>query len=137
MTISATIPVEYMAAANAELEALGHGSPNFSIPLRSGSEAAAHAGLHAWLDDWFVPALKALDYPGLVSKEDTGYEVNFQQHVQEEALEWSAPTLWFENPVNVGDQRTHDGTTWESLVHYNGWAPPVGWREVVARGYPD
>lgn len=137
MTVSATIPVEHMSAANAELEAAGHGATNFSVPLRSGSEAATHAGLHAWLDDWFVPALKALDYPGLVIKEEPGTGVNFEQHVQEQALEWSDQTLWFDNPIMTGDQRTYNGKTWESLIDYNVWQPPIGWREVVSEGYPE
>jgi hypothetical protein len=36
----------------------------------------------------------------------------------------------------IGDERLHDGTTWVSLIDYNVWEPPVGWREVVSEGYP-
>lgn len=33
--------------------------------------------------------------------------------------------------------RIHDGKTWISLINNNVWEPPVGWREVVAEGYPE
>lgn len=137
MTLSATIPVEHMDAANAELEAAGHGPGNFSVPLREGSEAATHAGLHAWDNPAFQAAIETLDYPGLVIRHDPGTTVNFQPHVQEQALEWSDPANWFENPVMTGDQRTFNGKTWESLTDYNVWQPPIGWREVVSEGYPE
>ena len=136
MTISASIPVEHMAVANADLEALGHGPSNFSVALRAGTAEATHAGLHAWNDDNFLADLQSLGYPGLVIRNEPGQQVNFEAHVQQQALEWSDPSNWFENPVMTGDQRTYNGKTWESLMDYNVWAPPIGWREVVASGYP-
>ena len=135
MTLSATIPVEHMDAANAELITMGHG-PCFSVPLRDGANAATHAGFHAWDDDALLTAVQSLDYPGLALRHDPGFEINFPAHVNEQALEWTDPATWFENPVMIGDQRTHDGKTWESLVDHNVWEPPVAWREVVADGYP-
>jgi hypothetical protein len=60
----------------------------------------------------------------------------FEAHTQEHALEWSDPTNWHENPVMKGDQRTHGGKLWESLIDYNVWEPPVAWREIVVDGYP-
>lgn len=141
MTISATIPVEHVNAANAKLDELGFGPNNFSIPLRDGAEAATHAGLHCWDNPEFLTALQSLSYTGLVIRptqedEDTN-EVMFGTHCTEQSLEWSDPTFWFENPVMTGDQREHGGKTWESLVDYNVWEPPVGWREVVSEGYPN
>lgn len=136
MTISASIPVEYMAAANAELEAAGHGPDNFSVPLRDGEGSATHAAFHSWDIPAFLASVQALDYPGLVIRYDPGDTVNFQTHCTAQALEWSDPTFWFENPVMKGDQRTHGSKLWESLVDYNVWEPPVGWREIVAEGYP-
>lgn len=50
--------------------------------------------------------------------------------------EWIEPTHWTQNPVMTGDQRVHNGKTWESLTDYNVWEPPIGWREVVDTGYP-
>ena len=136
MTFSATIPVAQMEAANAELEALGHG-PCFSVPLRNGNGPATHVGFHAWDDPVFEAAVEALSVPGLRIRKDPGTVVNFEQHVTDEALEWSDPTYWFENPVMTGDQRTKGGKLWESTMDYNVWEPGVsGWREVVAEGYP-
>lgn len=126
-----------MDAANVELEELGHGPGNFQVPLREGSESATHAGLHAWDDPRFEEALDSLDYPTLTIRKDPGFEVNFQQHTEDQALEWSDPTDWFDNPIMTGDQRTFDGKLWESLMDYNVWAPPIGWREVVENGYPE
>lgn len=141
MTISATIPVESVGAANAELDELGFGPSNFSVPLRDGAEGATHAGLHCWDNPAFLAALQSLSYPGLVVRPtqegESSEAVMFSTHCTEQTLEWSDPTLWFENPVMTGDQRTYGGKTWESLVDYNVWEPPVGWREVVAEGYPD
>lgn len=44
--------------------------------------------------------------------------------------------IWTKDPIMTGHKVTYDGKTWESLVDYNVWAPPIGWREVVAQGYP-
>jgi hypothetical protein len=59
MTISATIPVANLAAANAALEEAGFGPSNFSVPVYTGP-APTHATLHAWTDAAFEAALKAL-----------------------------------------------------------------------------
>lgn len=136
MTISASIPVEYMDAANAELDAGGFGATNFSVPVRSGTVAATHAAFHSWDDAAFLAAVQALDYPGLVVRYEPGPIVNFKAHCADRALEWSDPAKWFENPVMKDAERTKDGKTWVSLIDYNVWEPPVGWREVVSEGYP-
>lgn len=44
--------------------------------------------------------------------------------------------IWTKDPIMTGERVEYDGKTWESLVDYNVWAPPIGWREVVAQGYP-
>ena len=46
---SASIPAANMQAANAELEELGHGPNNFSVPAYDGPSPAV-ALLHAWGD---------------------------------------------------------------------------------------
>lgn len=138
MTISATIPVAFVGAANTELEGLGFGPDNFSIATRDGSAGATHAGLHHWnADDACGQAIQALDYVGLEVLVGQGATVNFQDHCDNQSLEWSDPADWFENPVMIGDQRTYGGKLWESLVDYNVWEPPIGWREIVSEGYPD
>lgn len=138
MPISATIPAAHVVAANAELEAAGFGPGNFSVPVRISGTAgeATHAGLHAWDDPALLAALQGLDYPGLTIRAEDHAEPNFAAHVAAQALDWSDPTFWFDNPVMTGHQRTHEGKTWESLTDFNVWEPPVAWREVVAVGYP-
>lgn len=133
---SATIPVEHMAAANAELEAQGHGPGNFSVPLRDGAAEATHAGLHAWGDPVFLAHVQALDYTGLVVTTGDNTAPNFEEHTQAQALEWGDQTEWFENPIMKGDERDHTGKTWVSLVDYNVWEPPIYYLEVVESGYP-
>lgn len=61
---SASIPVANMQAANAELEASGHGPNNFSIPAYSGEGNPSVALLHAWGDPEFEAAVAAI--PGVV-----------------------------------------------------------------------
>lgn len=133
---SATIPVEHMAAANAELEAQGHGPGNFSVPLRTGSAEATHAGLHAWGDPVFLAHVQALDYTGLEITTGDNTAPNFSTHVRARALERGGQTEWFADPIMKGDERTADGKTWESLIDWNVWPPPLGWREVVETGHP-
>ena len=135
MSISATIPVALMQAANDALNEQGFGPQNFSVAAKSSGESATHAGLHCWPYPAFEAALKALkdsgNFPGLtISSGD------FQAHATAQALEWSDPTNWTQNPVMKGAKRTYNGKTWESLLDFNVWTPPVGWREVVADGYP-
>jgi hypothetical protein len=69
MTISATIPVANMVAANAALEAQGFGPSNFSVPIYTGP-APTHATLHAWTDAAFEAAVKAL--PGVTWSDADG-----------------------------------------------------------------
>ena len=61
-----------------------------------------------------------------------------QRFVEQPAAAWSWDNivLWHANPIMSGDRRTYDGKTWESLLDYNVWQPPVGWREIVSEGYP-
>jgi hypothetical protein len=137
MTISAIIPIEYVEQANAELDELGFGPNSFSVPVRSGSSGATHAGLHSWNNDSFLSALQSLNYTGLVIKSTEDEEVvSFPELITEQAMEWESPERWYENPVMKDDERTKDGKTWVSLMDYNVWEPPVGWREVVSEGYP-
>ena len=147
---SAYVPVESLTEVRTLLDEQGFGPENFSVPLRAGTEGATHAGLHAWGPPEFRQALLDLAHLGVEvhDNEQTVDEGEEQTTVVQEptesfgamtsaaALEWSDPTEWFLNPVMTGDQRTHDGKTWESLVDFNVWTPPVGWREVVTEGYP-
>lgn len=152
---SASIPVALVEAANAHLDSLGFGPNNFSIPASADGVAATHAGFHCWHDAPFRQAIQTMvdsgEYPGLTVTDAgqmvgaPGNEVfvvqsgppNFADHCAEQALEWvSQADTWHENPIMIDDERTFDGKMWRSLIDFNVWAPPIGWREVVAEGYP-
>lgn len=137
MSFSAFIPVANLIAANAALEAQGHGAECFSVAYRGTSDTgdATHAALYHIADDAVFQAHVAA-IPGVVLTTAGTMQVAIAAHATAQALEWTDPVLWFENPVMTGDRRTHGGKEWESLVDYNVWTPPVAWREVVAEGYP-
>ena len=136
MSFSATIPVAQIDTANAALATAGFGPANFSAPLRTGVAEATHAGLHCIGNDPAFRAAVAL-IPNAQITDGPVLSTNFGAHCAAQALEWSDPTFWFQNPVMIGDQRVHGGKTWESLVDFNVWTPPVNWREIVSEGYPD
>ena len=145
MTVSASIPVEHAEAANAALDLLGFGPQTFSVPLRTGTDAATHVGCHCWIKGDFLDALRALPFPVEIT-EDGGLDgegnliasdgPNFKAHVAARAFDDSDPANWFVDPVMTGTQRTHGGKLWVSLMDWNVYPPPIGWREIVAQGYP-
>lgn len=139
MAISAFILVADVDAINTDLEALGHGPLNFTVPLRDGAqELATHAALHlGGRDDAFLADLQSLQgtYPSLAISADAGTDFNFTAHVTAASLEWSDPALWTENPVMAGDQRAFGGVIYTSLIDYNVWTPsnyPRGWQGPAA-----
>lgn len=136
---SASIPVALVEAANAYLNALGFGPNNFTVPASADGQYATHAGLHCWPNSALRAVLAAMvnggQYPGLTVTDGTG-QPNFAAHCQSKALQWVTQEKWHANPIMKGDERTVDGKLWRSLMDYNVWKPPVGWREVVAVGYP-
>jgi hypothetical protein len=147
---SASIPVALVEAANAHLDSLGYGPNNFSIPASADGVAATHAGFHCWHDAAFRQAIQDMvdggSWPGLTVT-DAGQMVeeeyvvadgppNFGEHCTAQALEWVTQENWHADPIMTGDERTFNGQLWVSLMDYNVWAPPIGWREVVAEGYP-
>ena len=52
----------------------------------------------------------------------------------DEVTEWRQPFGAGDAIPMLGDRRDHEGKTWESLIDWNIWQPPVGWREVVEDG---
>lgn len=135
MSFAATIPVAQIDTANAALLAAGFGPNNFTVPTRTGTAEATHVGLHCIAN---LPAFRAAVslIPNVQITDGAALAPNFGAHCAARALEWSDPTFWFQNPVMIGHQRTYGGKTWESLVDYNVWPIPVGWREIVSEGYP-
>lgn len=137
MGFSAIIPIDQLGAANGFLQGNGFGEGNFSVPLRGDvtDTEASHAALNMSGNDPAFRAAVAL-IPNVLIRDTDGTAVQFNLHAEEEALEWSDPTNWTENPVMAGDQRTFNGKLWVSLVDYNVWQPPTNWREVPSTGYP-
>lgn len=132
MTFCASIPVASVTAANTTLAAAGFGPNNFSVPTRTtGSTGdATHASLsHGGTDAGFRAALIAI--PGVMLN-----DTSFSAHIATRVLAWPKPETWYASPIMKGATRSYLGVTWESLVDYNVWTPPVAWREVVAVGYP-
>jgi hypothetical protein len=137
MSFSAIIPAANLAAANATLQAQGYGPGNFSVPLRVGptDAEASHVGMNAIAGSAaFRAAVAAL--PGVSMRDAPLGAVEFAPHTTAQALRWEGPENWIASPVMIGAQRSYSGKTWESLVDYNVWTPPVAWREVVVTGYP-
>ena len=137
MSFTVIIPAGMLEAANATLAGFGHGPGNFFLPLRptDGDGEATHVALHHYGNDaGFQAACASL--PWAVVQAAPNLTVAFSAHCAAEALEWTDPTFWFLDPIMLGDQRTHGGKLWESLVDYNVWTPPVNWREIVGEGYP-
>lgn len=129
-----------LAAVNDYLSARGHGEGNFSVPLSSDGSAADYTGCHWWSIPAFDADMQAAAQIYAIEIVDDGVRgpgVAFGAEASALGLRWEDPALWFENPVMTGDQRTYDGKTWESLIDFNVWSPPVGWREVVSEGYPE
>lgn len=132
MTFCASILVANLDSANATLEAQGFGPNNFSVPTRTSGASgdATHASLsHGGVDAAFRAAIAAI--PGVMINNTA-----FTAHITSRALAWPDPEKWYQNPIMTGATRTYDGKQWVSLMDYNVWAPPIGWREVVATGNP-
>lgn len=92
-SLCAIIPAAQMQAANEALEAAGFGPRNFSVASYSGPRAS-HAALHAWHDDAFSAAVKAL--AGVVYEEGEGDPVSRTDAlIQSQGAQWgnNAPSL--------------------------------------------
>lgn len=135
MSFSATIPSSQLESANATLEAAGFGPNNFSRATRVGLAQATHVGLHSFRGGAFRTAVAAIPNVEITDGE-TNIDVTFANHCSVRSMEWTSQENWFQNPIMTGDRRTFNNTEWESLIDYNVWAPPIGWREIVAEGYP-
>lgn len=128
MAISATIDVADMAAANADLEGLGYGVGNFSVPLGA-ADTAQLAGLHlGGRDDKFLADLRGLAYASvdILSGDSSN---NFSAATRGVGRPDTTET---EYPARGDIQLDGDGNEWVSLVDDNVWPIPIGWRKNVA-----
>lgn len=150
---SATAPIAFLSQANLALEELGYGPNNFSVPSKSGgSTMADYAGLHCWDHPTFLADVKALDVgfgvevteagtgnPAVGQPDTTGSsgQPNFDKACAKQNITW-VQAVGSEDPnVKMKDATVSDGgKNWVSLIDNNIWKPPVGWREVVAIGFP-
>ena len=58
------LPVAQVATGNAVSEAMGWGSPAYTVALSpTGTEPATHYGLHTWSDEAFQAMLESQVYP--------------------------------------------------------------------------
>lgn len=138
MAISATIAASDIPAANADMEALGHGPGNFSVALRENEtqETATHGGLHlGGRDPGYLEDLQSLQatYPSLVIRQDEGEVFNFSDHIRDRALDWSNPAEWVNPAVQRGDEKEFGGTRFRSREDNNVWTPdtkPPAWERV-------
>ena len=119
MSLVAIIPVLNVAAANAQLQGVGFGPGNFSVPAYTGL-AATHAALHAWDDASFAAAVKAI--PGVVWQEGTGDPVaRTQALIQAQGAKWGAqsPELPATGNVTAGGLYQLDGVLWYVITGFN------------------
>lgn len=90
MTFSAFIPVALLDAANAALEAQGHGPANFSVPLRAlGSGPATMGALHhGGVDPVFRAHVAAIPGVTVVDASRPGRK-EFGLHCAAQGLRWT------------------------------------------------
>jgi hypothetical protein len=143
MSISASVSAAARAATNLALDALNLGPDNFSVPLYGEPDVITHYGLHSWPSGALLDALTGMPDVTISDSVDaeTGEPITepgraFAQHTKARAIAWEGAEQWYKNPVMTGDERTFNGQLWVSRMDYNVWAPPIGWREVVAEGFP-
>jgi hypothetical protein len=135
---SAIIPAADMDAANAILEAQGHGAGNFSVPIKTpAATAATRAGLHAWSDPVFLAHVEALADAGIpVSIEMGNGQPNFDEALSKRNLvkmERHEPDGPSTLPA-LGVERTRDGVVFVNQEDRNPWEPgTVKWAEKTAR----
>jgi hypothetical protein len=118
-----------------------HGCDLETAALRvfSNAEGAYGANVNMMIDSGNWTGLTVTDAGQMVEEVYVVQDgpPNFGEHCTAQALEWVPQAdIWHENPIMIDNERTFDGKLWKSLMDYNVWAPPIGWREVVAVGYP-
>lgn len=123
-SVSLLIPVADTPAINQWCEDRGYGPEDFSVPIREpGAEFASHMGCH-WPHAPVADMQAA--FSGLIVSEretdEAGYGApHFREIVEDRGLDWSAKDQWA--TTMKGDQKTADGTKWESLVDHNVFPP--------------
>lgn len=120
MSFSASIPVAQMQAANTELEELGFGPNNFSIPAFAGA-APTHALLHCWDIPGFEAAVAAI--AGVVIEQDADNGDNPVAATTAAATQvgakWGNDALPLTGTVSPGLHRDADNVLWWVIQSYN------------------
>ncbi len=113
---SASIPVADMQAANAELEELGHGPNNFSVPAYAGPSPSAGL-LHAWGDPVFEAAVAAID--GVVINQGEDPAQTTTDAASAAGATWGQDALPLTGTVTPGLYVDANNVLWWVIQSYN------------------
>jgi hypothetical protein len=120
MSISALVPIAHLLAANAALEAAGHGPHNFSIPCYIGA-GATHAALHCWDSPAFLASLQAIPQVTILADGDLDPSARTRQVVAEAGAQWGAEAaaLPSAGTVAAGSLYRVDNDLWSVIQSFN------------------
>lgn len=121
MSISAIVPVADLLAANAALEAAGHGPNNFSVPAYAGP-GATHAALHCWDSPAFLAALQAILEVTILADGDLDPIARTLAVIEGAGAQWDAMAPDLPSSGNaLADTlyRYTDGTLWWCIQTFN------------------
>lgn len=113
---SASIPASEMQAANTELEELGHGPNNFSVPAYN-SPTAGVALLHAWGDPEFEAAVAAI--PNVTIKQGTDPAATTKEAAAAKNSTWGQDAKPLTGTVTPGLYRDTNNVLWWVIQSYN------------------
>lgn len=124
MSISALVPIAHLLAANAALEAAGHGPENFSVPAYAGT-GATHAALHCWDSPEFLSALQAIPQvtilSGLVNGIDLDSIARTEKIIEDAGAQWGSesPALPNSGTVTAGMLYQFDEALWYVIQSFS------------------
>ncbi|MBP8788749.1 MAG: hypothetical protein KBE22_03245 [Candidatus Accumulibacter sp.] len=113
---SASIPAANMQAANAELEELGHGPNNFSVPSYAGPSPSV-ALLHAWGDDAFEAAVASI--AGVTITQGTDPIAMTTAAATAKGSTWGTDALPLTGTGSPGLYRDDKNVLWWVIQSYN------------------
>ena len=113
---SASIHAANMQAANAELEELGHGPNNFSVPAYAGPSPTV-ALLHAWGDPVFEAAVSAI--AGVTITQGTDPVVMTKAAATAKSATWGQDAKPLTGTVTPGLYKDASNVLWWVIQGYN------------------
>lgn len=137
MSITAIVPINKMAAANAYLEDEGFGPNNFSVPCFD-EKGATHGVLHAWDDPAFTAKLKTLkanfNVDWVEGEADPASLVTALATDTNTVWGAGAPDLPTAGPVAKGDIYRYGGVLWGVIQPFDRsvfGAPPATYPALI------